>query len=100
MPEGSHVGEEVLCTRLVGIGRHGWGELKEWVRTGAIADSSLSSRTFSMADFEGSMGGVLTRTRRSAMVVAALKKERAFVRYWCGLGSGIAIESIRIWDRR
>ena len=33
-----------------------------------MAPSSVSSRTFSMADFEGSMGGGLTSVGWSAMV--------------------------------
>jgi hypothetical protein len=37
--------------------------------TGAIADSSVSSRTFSIADFEGSMGGGFTSVGWSAIVV-------------------------------
>jgi len=64
--------------------------------TGAIADSSLSSRTFSIADFEGSMGGGLTSTGRSAMVAEGLKSERAFVRGRLCLEAGFAIDEIRI----
>ena len=36
-------------------------------RTGAIAESSVSSRTFSMADLQGSMGGGFTRVEWSTM---------------------------------
>lgn len=36
--------------------------------TGPMAPSSVSSRTFSIADFEGSRGGGLTRVACSAIV--------------------------------
>ena len=35
--------------------------------TGPIAESSVSSRTFSIADFDALMGGGRTRVERSAM---------------------------------
>jgi hypothetical protein len=38
--------------------------------TGAIAANSVNSKTFSMADFEGSSGGGLTSVGWSAMVGA------------------------------
>ena len=42
-----------------------------------MADSSVSSRTFSIEDFDGSIGGGLTRVGRSAMAVEV--KDRLFV---------------------
>lgn len=39
-------------------------------QTGPIAESSVSSRTFSIADFEGSMGGGFTRVGLSAISAA------------------------------
>lgn len=44
--------------------------------TGAMAPSSVSSNTFSMADLEGSMGGGLTRVAWSAI---AGRKESVFI---------------------
>jgi len=36
-----------------------------------MAESSVSSRTFSMVDLEGSRGGGLTRVERSAIVLGS-----------------------------
>jgi len=49
------------------------GQMREMRRasgslTGPIAESSVSSRTFSMADFEGLRGGGRTRVERSAIL--------------------------------
>jgi hypothetical protein len=53
----------------------------------------VSSRTFSIADFEGSTGGGLTSVGWSAIAVDALKNECDFVRV-CGVG--IAMNGIQI----
>ncbi len=58
-----------------GIGR---GIRRVFSHTGAIADSSVSSNTFSMEDFEGSIGGGLTSVGWSAM--AAEVNVRPFTR--------------------
>lgn len=47
----------------------------EVLHTGAIAASSVSSSTFSMADFFGLRGGGGTRVGRFAMIAAALVRK-------------------------
>lgn len=62
MPERSGVGKDVLG------GVRGSGKSRERGLTGPMIDSSVSSRTFSMADLERSRAGGLTSVDRSAIV--------------------------------
>ena len=54
------------------------GDRRKLFHTGAIADNSVSSSTFSIDDFDGSIGGGLTSVGWSAM--AAEVNERPFAR--------------------
>jgi hypothetical protein len=54
---------------LIAIFRGEDGRKGETISTGAIADSSVSSRTFSIEDFDGSREGGLTKVGWSAIAV-------------------------------
>lgn len=50
------------------------GGRKRGFSTGAMADSSVSSKTFSIEDFKGSRGGGFTSVGWSAMAVEVNKR--------------------------
>lgn len=54
-----------------------------------MAESSVSSKTFSIADFEGSVGGGLTSVGWSAMLTVSERNERLWAgRSWAGFAVG------------
>lgn len=78
------------------------GDRRKLFHTGAIADNSVSSSTFSIDDFDGSIGGGLTSVGWSAM--AAEVNERPFARgkrcwRFRGAIAGIRMGSCRRWRR-
>lgn len=73
-------------------------------RTGPIADSSVNSSTFSIADFVGFKGGGRTRVDRSAMVTIMESRNVEGVQAKTKIaGKGLWVEvkikdSIRKWE--